>query len=351
MDTDVLIVGGGLSGLSLALALFERGSDFQLFEARDTFGGRIQTASVGGRNFDLGPAWFWPGQPRMASLIERIQLDVFEQYSTGDLMFEDEHGVVHRGLGYASMRGSLRVVGGMGALVDGMLGMLPSDRLHLSRRIHKLSLDNQRVTVRTSSGETHSSERAVLALPPRLATNLEFDPALPQTALSEMSGIATWMAGQAKAVALYDRPFWREAGLSGDAMSRRGPLAEIHDASPEADGPFALFGFVGVPPERREKNENLLEDQIRQQLARIFGKHAETPNRIILKDWAFDPLTATALDAEPQYVHPHYGLPHSLNGLWGNRLIFSGTEVAPQFGGYLEGALESAENTLRALDK
>lgn len=31
------------------------------------------------------------------------------------------------------------------------------------------------------------------------------------------------------AFAIYDRPFWREAGLSGTAQSMVGPLAEIHD--------------------------------------------------------------------------------------------------------------------------
>ncbi len=38
------------------------------------------------------------------------------------------------------------------------------------------------------------------------------------------------MAGHAKVVALYERPFWREQGLSGDAISHCGTLAEIHDA-------------------------------------------------------------------------------------------------------------------------
>jgi len=36
-------------------------------------------------------------------------------------------------------------------------------------------------------------------------------------------------------------------------------------------------------------------------------------------------------------------------GLWKNTLHFSGTETAPVFGGYLEGALEAAENVLKTL--
>lgn len=62
----------------------------------------------------------------------------------------------------------------------------------------------------------------------------------------------TWMAGHAKVVAIYERPFWRDSGLSGFVSSRVGPLQEIHDASPEA-GSGALFGFLGIPVEVRQQ--------------------------------------------------------------------------------------------------
>lgn len=70
--TDVLIVGGGLAGLSMADALHRAGRKFALLEARDRLGGRIKAARVGDSAFDLGPAWFWAGQPRIAALIDRF---------------------------------------------------------------------------------------------------------------------------------------------------------------------------------------------------------------------------------------------------------------------------------------
>ena len=120
MQTDILIVGGGLSGLSLADQLAREGRDFLLYEAQDRLGGRIMTNEIAGRKFDLGPAWFWPGQPRMADLTRRFNIPVFEQFSTGDLMFQDQTGAVHRGRGYESMEGSDRLDGGMGALLDAL---------------------------------------------------------------------------------------------------------------------------------------------------------------------------------------------------------------------------------------
>ena len=74
IQTSPLIVGGGLSGLSLAYRLAAQGRDFMVLEARDRFGGRILGQDVGGGAFDLGPAWFWPGQPRIAALIARLGL-------------------------------------------------------------------------------------------------------------------------------------------------------------------------------------------------------------------------------------------------------------------------------------
>jgi len=163
-----------------------------------------------------------------------------------------------------------------------------------------------------------------------------------------MRGVPTWMAGQAKAVAVYETPFWREAGLSGDAMSRRGPLVEIHDASPAQGGPYALFGFVGVPADARTDAEALRVAVIAQ-MGRLFGPRATRPVELLLKDWAADPHTATAEDRAPMYAHPVYGLPPALNGLWDDTLIFGGTEVAPEFGGYIEGAFAAAEEVAARL--
>ncbi|MEM1035100.1 MAG: FAD-dependent oxidoreductase [Myxococcota bacterium] len=101
-----VIVGGGLSGLSLAERLEARGHDYRLLEARDRFGGRIMTEWRGGAAFDMGPAWFWPGQPRIADLIARLRLEAFEEHATGELTFEDERGRVQHGRGLASMAGS-----------------------------------------------------------------------------------------------------------------------------------------------------------------------------------------------------------------------------------------------------
>lgn len=346
--TQTLIIGGGLSGLSLAAELARQGQDFVLVEARDRLGGRILTRHHGDTGYDLGPAWFWPGQPRIADLIGQLGLSWFEQHYAGELTYEDEQGRVSRGLGFSSMRGSLRLDGGFGALIDALAASVHPDRVQLSMPIQQIARAEDGVIATAADGWSVHADRVVLALPPRVAAQLSFVPALPDKSLSSMLAVPTWMAGQAKAVAIYASPFWRDAGLSGDAMSRRGPMVEIHDASPAQDGPYALFGFVGLPRQAR-KDQVRLRQLVLDQLVRLFGPEAAQPLDLFVKDWANDPFTATLEDQQPLFSHPTYGLPSPLMGLWDQALIFAGTEVAPQFGGYVEGALEAAEQAARLI--
>ena len=113
MNTDVLIVGGGLSGLAIASKLEKSGVNYLVVEANDRLGGRILTKSVKEAGFDYGPAWFWPGQPRMARAIEELGLGYFGQYSNGSIKYEESDGKVFANRGFSSMQGSYRVKGAL----------------------------------------------------------------------------------------------------------------------------------------------------------------------------------------------------------------------------------------------
>ena len=356
MQSKILIIGGGLSGLALAWQLEQQGVDYQLIEARNRLGGRIHSYQHGEAVFDLGPSWFWPAQPRIAKLISELELTVFDQYAQGEQMYEDESGNVQSGFGYSSMQGSYRLENGLTALIKAIQAKLPKTRYTCNKRA--TSIKNQdgviittveNITESDVKIETIQSQKVILALPPRIASTLNYQPALESKVISAMQAIPTWMAGHAKAIVIYKDCFWKTAGLSGDAMSRRGPLAEIHDASPYQTGPYALFGFVGVPAHYRENNEQQLKQAIVEQLVRLFGQAASQTLEVILQDWAFEKETATQLDHNALNHHPNYGLTKDLTNLWDDNLLLSSTESAPQFGGYIEGALEAAELTLDKL--
>ncbi len=338
---DTVIVGAGLAGLHLASLLCDAGQSVLLLEARDRIGGRI--LSIDG--VDLGPAWFWPGQPRIAARIAHHGLSVFDQYASGTLSFEQADGQVTRNMGFSSMQGSLRLNGGFTKLIEAEAATLPDSMIHLNAPVTAISHSASQVQITyTTAGQSHTvlTDNVALAAPPRIiAETIQFNPPLTAQADHALRNIPTWMAGQAKVTAIYDTAFWRDAGLSGDAMSRRGPLVEMHDASTENGTPYALFGFVGVPPQART-DRNRLKEACLTQLANIFGPAAAKPRAFHIQDWALETHTAAPADQMPPHVHPEYGMPRPLRNLWDGRLVWSSTEVASQFGGYLEGALEAA---------
>ena len=348
MHIETLIVGGGLAGLRLTDLLTSQGHDVLLIEARDRLGGRVKTIQHNGSYFDLGPTWYWSEHKRMAALISALGLESFEQYATGDQAYEDEKGQVHHATGFASMAGSWRVVGGMGALIDALAARIPAQSIRLGTALRALDGQGDVLRAQLSDESEISARRIIFAQPPRLVADLSFTPSLPDEMHAKLQAVPTWMAGQAKAVAVYETPFWRSAGLSGDAMSQRGPCAEIHDATPKDPAYGALFGFIGVPPSART-DQAQLRAEIISQFVGLFGEKAATPLDVWIEDWASQPGTANALDAAPLYAHPTYQPGPGFTAPWCDRLFFAGTEVAPDFGGYLEGALEGAERCFASL--
>lgn len=241
-EHPILIVGGGLAGLVAARRLHHAGIDFQLLEARDRLGGRIISADATGKpspdGFDLGPSWFWPGmQPAMAALVKELGLAFFPQNNDGDMLFQRMPGEApqrYRGMRQGPQ--SMRVVGGTGAIISALASGLPRESMRLGARVTHVTLTGQEVEVGfVEANRTErilKVERVLFALPPRLLeATIAFSPALDDATVTHWRKTPTWMAPHAKFFAIYDRPFWRDAGLSGAAQSMVGPLVEIHDAT------------------------------------------------------------------------------------------------------------------------
>ncbi|MBN2707106.1 MAG: FAD-dependent oxidoreductase, partial [Deltaproteobacteria bacterium] len=238
--------------------------------------------------------------------------------------------------------------------IERLAEKLPPGSIRLNHPVCALEQDAN--TVRVQIGVLEEEPRAcflarqvILALPPRLAAaSLLFTPELSPQLTQAMLKTGTWMAGQAKFCALYENPFWRNAGFSGQAFSQLGPMAELHDASAPAGPPYGLIGFVGLPAVQRHDSE-ALQEAIKSQLALFYGADAARPLRVYYQDWAREPFTATSLDQPPMYEHPLYRPPAGQSSFWNNLVHFAGTETAARHGGYLEGALEAAARAVADL--
>ena len=82
---------------------------------------------------------------------------------------------------------------------------------------------------------------------------------------------------------------------------------------------------------------------VKEKLVNIFGPKVGNALSLEIKDWAQDIRVSIPLDAKGPGYHPAYGLPAAIGNLWDGKLIFGSTELAHQLGGFLEGALEAAD--------
>ncbi len=358
-EAAVVIVGGGLSGLYAAYLLEkQRIQDYVLLEARSRLGGRLLSEAAGESRFDLGATWYWPDmQPQLDDVVRELGVRTFYQHEAGAVVVEQTATTpVRRFEGMsAESPTSLRIEGGMAALVDALSAHVPNAKVRAGHQVHRiLRVDEEDTLVEavSSDGSTYRvrTKHVLLALPPRLVVDdIEFSPPLPQALVRDWRDCPTWMAPHAKYVAVFERPFWREQGLSGSGRSYSGPMVEIHDASP-AEGQGAIFGFIGVPAATRQRVpvEKLIS-LCRAQMGRLFGPDALVPKAEWLKDWSQDKLTATSADLSGPAGHATAPAATPTGEHWKGRITGIASEWSAQFPGYVAGAIDAPTNGMAAL--
>lgn len=354
-QVEVIIIGAGLSGLRAAHILTRQGVDVKLLEARSRVGGRILTVTTeeSWGAFDLGPTWIWSDHNHVKQLVRALDIGLFVQAETGDAVFD-------RGPGFPPQRftpewhqpPAHRFVGGAAALSNRLLEQLPAGCLSLETRVHRLNLVNDCLEILAEingSPLTYLAQHAIVALPPRLAAyTLTFTPALPPAVMEEMRHTQTWMGQAMKALLVYRTPFWRAAGLSGLGVSHPGPVQQFHDATPADQSVGALFGWIGNDSHGRILSVAERREMIVAQAVRMFGLEAGQPIYYADYNWANDSLTTPAGPGLlPEEENPRYGHPLLLTPQMAGRLHWAGSEVSPVEGGYLEGALNIAEQVAR----
>jgi monoamine oxidase len=278
---------------------------------------------------ELGIEAVWAAQPEDMSLLHVL----FYIHSAGSLemLFDTDGGAQQD-----------RFVGGSQRIPLRMAEQL--DQLVLGAPVRTIRRGEHGVTVE-ADGAVVRARRAIVAIAPTLAGRIAYDPPLSgyRDQLTQRMPLGT----VAKCMAIYDEPFWRADGLSGQGTSDTGPVKLSFDNSPPSGRPGVLLGFL----EGRQARElgRLPASERRAAVvdcfARMFGPRAAKPAGYVEQLWA-----------EEEWSRGCYGC-HMPTGAWTaygpalrepiGPLHWAGAEYATVWNGYMDGAVRSGEATAR----
>lgn len=338
---DLIIIGAGLSGLTLAYLLQQQGVDYLILEARERPGGRIHTIyREGEAPLEMGATWLGKKHTALTGLLEELGLSIFSQLLGTQAIYEPISTSPPQLVQLPpNDEPSYRIAGGTSQLITALCDRLEAERMIFRQTVQAMESTESGVIIRTEQ-EQYLAQKVVSTLPPYLFVNsIELKPALPDDLLGIARQTHTWMGESIKVALTYPVPFWRERQYSGTIFSNVGPIPEMYDHADMADKHFALKGFFNGAYYHTTKAHRL--ELVLQQLARYFGDAARQYTHYEEAVWRTEPLTFREYQ-HPVLPHQHNGNPVFGQAYWDGQLILSGSETAAAFPGYMDGAVSSA---------
>ncbi|SEB17155.1 MULTISPECIES: FAD-dependent oxidoreductase [unclassified Mycobacterium] len=237
-----------------------------------------------------------------------------------------------------------RVVGGTFRIAQRMADDLGA-AVVLESPVTEISQNSDGVTVRSARIDVHA-DRVIVAMSPADASRINFTPDLP-TRRSMLQ--RRWSSGsESKLFAVYDRPFWREQGLNGQAVSDLPVANFVIDNSPPDASVGILLTFMGTAgsgclqswPDQLLDNPDARRDAVLADLTTLFGPQAAKPIAFLEKDWAHEPwINGCVGSRAPGSLTQYTDADRRPVG----RIHWAGTETATVNQGYFDGAVSAAE--------
>lgn len=335
---DVVVIGGGLSGVFVGHRLQQLSHSFHLLEVSPRLGGRLCNDDAG-HGIDLGAAWLWPRQqPHLKQLLRdrRHDLPSFEQPDDAS---------------------STRLVGGTVELVKRLASEIPDDRLHLNSPVQKCVRQDDGTVLVHAGSDVYRARYVVLAMPPRMVNRIVFDPPLSEQKQRVLRASHTWMAGVTKVALVYPTRFWDpETPYESNLGLPGSPAFQVYDSSTEDGRINALTFFSLVTPDNQAAlhDDQELARQCAKQMQSVwnhFGKtyyKAQSFADVYVKRWPLE--TYISEDPAPTQIHPHPSVDPSLAASeWDGHLLFAGSESDLVSPGVMEGAIGAAKRVVESL--
>ena len=217
---------------------------------------------------------------------------------------------------------------------------LGKKRVLLKQAVKRIVQKRGGVVVHTKRLEVHA-KRVIVAVPPTLAGRIDYRPDLPPERDQLTQRLP--QGNLTKVAAVYDRPFWRDAGLTGTAVSTDGFVSATFDDTPPGGSPGVIFGFVGGD---QSIAFNALPAGDRRgavlgQFTQFFGPAASSPIAYLESNWAAERWSrGSPVGIAGPGVYTGYG--PALRRPVG-RIHWAGTETSTYWNGYMDGAVRSGE--------
>jgi len=207
------------------------------------------------------------------------------------------------------------------------------DRVRLGVPVTEVSWTADGVEVQ-AGGQAHRGRRLIVAMMPRQVESIRFSPGLPAARVALQQA---WVATSGcKVSARYDRPFWRDGGLSGESFGDQVVAATFDNTNP--GGPGVLMGFAdasgGLPTPQ----------DLASALAAYFGPEAGSPTSVVAKDWATDRWAGGCVSPLPPGVLTEHG--PALRTPVGP-IHWAGTETSEVWTGYMDGAVRAGDRAAK----
>jgi len=342
---DVVIIGAGLTGLTLAYLLGKTNLSIRVVESRSRLGGRIHTL-VGDKHppLEMGATWLGSKHQNLSALLDELGIHVFEQKIGSTAIYEaiSTSPPVLAQLP-PNPEPSLRIAGGSVSLVNRLHDEVGSEFIVLGKTVTEIAEMKEGLKVMLHDGGQLYAGMVVSTLPPYLFSRcIMCSPALQEEFYEVASQTHTWMGESIKVSLTYEEPFWRNPGLSGTIFSNVGPISEMYDHSNIEDNKYALKGFLSGTYWSVSQSERL--EIVLKQLRKYYGMAVDDFTKYEDCAWKKEENTFLAYTRD---VLPHQNNGHDLYGksYMHDRLFIAGSETSKVFPGYMEGAVASARET------
>ncbi|MBK8294064.1 MAG: flavin monoamine oxidase family protein [Solirubrobacterales bacterium] len=303
---------------------------------------KLANATTDGGRFltDLATNAVWACEPRDISLLHTL----FYISSAGN---ETTPGSFLRLTSTTDGAQESRFVGGSQEISIRMAKRL-GRRVILRAPVRRIEQHGHTCHVISDKG-TFKAKQVIVAVPPAVSAAITYDPILP---FDRAQLIQRFPQGSAiKVQAVYDKPFWREEGLSGYVNSDIGPVKLMYDNSPPDGSKGVLLGFIEGQEARRagKMSPAARKAAVLECFKRTIGTQAGRPKQYVEKNWATEEWTRGCYGGFlPPGVLTDYG--PAIRKRCG-RIHWAGAEHATIWNGYMDGALRSGEDAAKAVLK